>query len=66
MPVEVEAEVLSLAPLVLSVGQEHRALPSPAGLLKVVSEGVVGPVIQGLVVQGQSSTQLPCLGKQGI
>ena len=34
VPVEVEAEVLPLAPLILRVGQEHRALPRPAGLLE--------------------------------
>ena len=33
VPVEVEAEVLSLAPLVLSVGQEHGALSRPSRLL---------------------------------
>ena len=66
VPVKVEAEVLSLAPVVLSVGQERGALPRPAGLLEVVSEGVVGPVVQGLVVQGQSSTQLSSLGKHRI
>ena len=63
VPVEVEAEVLPLAPLLLSVGQEGGALPGSARLLEVVGESVVGPVIQGLVVQSQSPAQLTSLGE---
>ena len=61
MPDEVEGEVLPLAPVGLGVGQEGGSLSRSAGLLKVMSQGVVGPVVKRLVVQGQSTVELSIL-----
>ena len=69
-----EAEGGALGPLVLSVRQKvsslhiqcrhcviivTRHLERSARLLEVVRQGVVGPVVQGEVVQGQPPAELP-------
>ena len=61
MPDEVEGEVLSLAPVGLGVGQEGGSLSWSAGLLKVMGKGVVGPVVERLVVQCQSTVEFSSL-----
>ena len=45
-------------PIILCVCQEETPLQRSIGLLEVVGERVVGPVVQAAVVQSEASTQL--------